>query len=274
MLSRRIITAAILIPLALAGLFLLSQRAWGIASAVFIAIGAWEWGTISRWGRSGRAAFVGLVALSCLLFLWLGATQSGGLRGGALVGIWGAAVALWMLGALPWLAFGWHARSAVLLVVAGWWVLVPAWLAVVALQPAPGLLLALLATIWVADSGAYFVGRRFGRRKLAPRVSPGKSWEGVFGALLCVAVYLWIVEAVAPGLVVRDRFGGALVFLEAMVVLSIIGDLFESWMKREAGVKDSGWILPGHGGVLDRIDSLTSALPAAALYVFLNAPTP
>lgn len=269
MLLRRILTAAVLVPLALAGLFLLSVRDWAIASGVFVLVGAWEWGSIAGWGTVTRAAFTAVVAATfAAVILWVLPAADGFAQWGPLV--WGIAVAFWVFAALPWLAMGWHVRSPVVLALTGWWVLVPAWLAVVAMQPEPGRLLVILATIWVADSCAYFVGRRFGRHKLAPRVSPGKSREGVAGALAGVAVYFAIVEAVSPGVIGRGAWPGVLLFLEAMVVLSIVGDLFESWMKREAGVKDSGWILPGHGGVLDRIDSLTSALPAAALFAFLQ----
>jgi phosphatidate cytidylyltransferase len=157
--------------------------------------------------------------------------------------------------------------------VAGWLVLWPTWLALVLLREAsPWLLLALAALVWVADICAYFAGKRFGRRKLAPRVSPGKTWEGVIGALVGVVVYGAILVAVAAGredslgpLLARGAGVPAVSVMVVLAAFSIVGDLFESWMKRGAGLKDSSALLPGHGGLLDRIDALTSTLPLAAL---------
>jgi phosphatidate cytidylyltransferase len=141
-------------------------------------------------------------------------------------------------------------------------VLLPTWLALGYLREiSPNLLLAILMVVWVADSAAYFAGRQFGKRKLAPAISPGKSWEGVWGALAGVTLFG------AMAAVLASASWWLIVAFWVMTVLSIVGDLFESWMKRVAGIKDSGAILPGHGGVLDRIDGLTSTLPAAALCV-------
>ena len=118
----------------------------------------------------------------------------------------------------------------------------------------------------VADIAAYFAGRRFGRRKLAPQISPGKTWEGVIGAFVAVLIYGSVASFVLqPSANIHDRLV-TLIFVAALTVLSMAGDLFESWIKRCAGAKDSGSLLPGHGGMLDRIDSLTAALPFAALY--------
>jgi len=133
-------------------------------------------------------------------------------------------------------------------------------------------LLSLLAIVWIADTAAFFFGRRFGRHKLAPTISPGKTWEGVAGGLLAVVVYVTVLQftgiaAVGP---LAGWAGWPLAVLIA--ALSVVGDLFESLIKRRAGAKDSGTLLPGHGGVLDRIDGLTSTLPVAALalYVYLS----
>jgi phosphatidate cytidylyltransferase len=127
-------------------------------------------------------------------------------------------------------------------------------------ERSPWLLLGVMALVWIADTAAYFAGRRFGRRKLAPGISPGKSWEGVAGAGIALVLYASAISAAIVGL----RIPGALILAAALLYFSILGDLFESWMKRLAGVKDSGTILPGHGGILDRIDALTAALPIAA----------
>jgi phosphatidate cytidylyltransferase len=157
------------------------------------------------------------------------------------------------------------------LAIVGWLVLIATWVAVVALQTrSPGLLLAMMAIVWIADTAAYFAGRRFGRRKLAPSISPGKTWEGVYGALAAVAIYaLLLLPLAAAAGYTRPLDGIAAAIWVALALLltglSIIGDLFESQLKRQRGVKDSGAILPGHGGVLDRIDALTAAMPPAAL---------
>ena len=161
--------------------------------------------------------------------------------------------------------------SRPLLAIVGWLVLIATWVAVVALQTrSPGVLLAMMAIVWIADTAAYFTGRRFGRRKLAPSISPGKTWEGVYGALAAVAIYaLLLVPLAAAAGFTRplDAIAAAIWVALALLLtgLSIIGDLFESQLKRQRGVKDSGAILPGHGGVLDRIDALTAAMPPAAL---------
>ncbi len=177
--------------------------------------------------------------------------------------------AFWTLVAPLWLRGHWNVRNPVVLGIVGLIVLLPMWLALVRLQAAPWLLLLFMSIVWIADTAAYLAGRTWGRRKLAPRISPGKSWEGVLGAAVALGAYyvlLWVLVpvgerpfAAVPGLLV---FAGIL-------ALSIEGDLFESWMKREAGVKDSGQLLPGHGGILDRIDGLTSTMPAAALALHL-----
>jgi phosphatidate cytidylyltransferase len=162
---------------------------------------------------------------------------------------------------------GWRVRQPLLLMIAGWLLIVPTWLALVRLQAEPWILLAVLGVVWVADSAAYFAGRTFGRRKLAPSISPGKTWEGVAGAAIAVAVYYALVWYFGfRGMTFGIGLAAALL-VTCLLPLSILGDLFESWIKRQAGVKDSGTLLPGHGGVLDRIDALTSTLPLAALVV-------
>jgi phosphatidate cytidylyltransferase len=190
----------------------------------------------------------------------------------ALVPIYAAALVFWLGGAPLWLRRQPRAPAPALVLAVGWIVLIPTFLALVHLRNIhPASLLAFMVVVWVADIAAYFAGRRFGRRKLAPTVSPGKTWEGLYGALAATAVFAlaWIAWAPrhAPALV-RD-LPWSPVWMVGLVValtaLSVVGDLLESAMKRQAGLKDSGRILPGHGGVLDRIDALTAVLPAAAL---------
>jgi phosphatidate cytidylyltransferase len=142
-------------------------------------------------------------------------------------------------------------------------VLVPSWLALARLQTDPAKLLALLGVIWLSDTAAYLAGKTWGRHKLAPSISPGKTWEGVAGAVGAVGVYYVVLSKLTPDWGWWEGFDGVFLFA-SVTVMGITGDLFESWLKRQAAVKDSGSLLPGHGGVLDRIDSITAALPFAA----------
>ena len=174
---------------------------------------------------------------------------------------WGAVVPLW-------LARGMQRRPPVLLAAAGLVVLVPAALALLALQPGP--LLAILGLVWISDTAAYVIGRAFGRRKLAPRVSPGKTVEGAAGAILASLAYAVILAVSMPAIGAHVKGFAWMPYAAGATVLclaGILGDLFESGAKRQAGVKDSGKLLPGHGGILDRIDSACAALPVGALLV-------
>jgi phosphatidate cytidylyltransferase len=154
------------------------------------------------------------------------------------------------------------ARGPLFTSITGFLVLLPTWLALTHLRSIhPYLLLALVMTVWIADSAAYFAGKAFGRHKLVPEISPGKTWEGVGGALVAVALY---------GFVLCKLLGfdyWLIPGLWMLTIMSIIGDLFESLLKRNVGIKDSGSILPGHGGILDRIDGLTAMLPIATFYI-------
>ena len=170
-----------------------------------------------------------------------------------------AAVLFWVIIAPIWLARGVSLQHRIALLAAGFIILVPAALALAALPPLQ--VLAVLVLVWVADTAAYFVGRAWGRRKLAPSISPGKTWEGAWGGLAGALAYAIICGGLAGGVAWIPLVAGAAL----LAVLSIVGDLFESAAKRQAGVKDSGTLLPGHGGILDRIDSATATLPLAAL---------
>jgi phosphatidate cytidylyltransferase len=228
-----------------------------------ILAGAREWGRLAGWSTAGVSAFMTLVAASGAILLWFGLREPAGARVVATVST--GALVFWLFAALPWLARLRHVRGHLPMAMAGWWVLVPAWVAGAWLQARPWLLLALLAVVWISDTCAYFAGRAFGRHKLVPAISPGKTWEGVGGAVLGVLAFLLVLGlARPPGLPGLLTAGAAGAFL-GLTALGILGDLFESWIKRSAGVKDSGTLLPGHGGVLDRIDALTASLPLAAL---------
>jgi phosphatidate cytidylyltransferase len=271
-LKTRILTAIVLIAVTLAALFWLPPLGWGAVTLAVVAAAALEWADLCGYARPARVAFVAIaVGIGAeLLFMF----ASGREWPAALTLVaCGAATLFWLAVAPAWLASGWRVESKPALAVTGWLVLLAWWVALVQLQArSPALLLAAMAVVWIADTAAYFAGRAFGRRKLAPSVSPSKTWEGVWGALIATAAYALAIAWLAPGLV---RSSGhavlATVLLVAAVLaltaLSVVGDLFESLLKRQRGVKDSGRLLPGHGGVIDRIDALLAAMPPAALLV-------
>lgn len=271
MLKTRVITALVLVALLLPSLFYLPQSVWALLVAGFIGVAAWEWGALLGWQGRARLVLGGVTGLSCALLSRMDpqACGIGDFQPGQfwVFLIYGASALFWGLLMPFWLRTKWQVSGAFGLIV-GAVVLIPTWLAMVQLRAiAPAVLLAVFAVVWMADIAAYFSGRAFGKHKLAPTISPGKTWEGAFGAIIGVAVY---------GLLVRHFFMSELMPLMAWLVIlplltwiSIIGDLFESLLKRKAGIKDSSNILPGHGGVLDRIDSLTSTLPMVALFYLL-----
>lgn len=260
----RVITAAVLLPLFVGGIFYLETAWWIAALMPLVLAGAWEWGGLSGFGGTGRWSYCALVLVSGLGILMAGYQWNMPVVTEA--SLWISTV-FWVVVAPLWLRLGWRPSHPLPLVLAGWMLLVPTWVALVRLQGTPWVLLAVLGVVWIADSAAYFAGRSWGRRKLAPAVSPGKTWEGVAGAAVAVAVYHAVVWNF--GFSHHAPTGGfaAILLVAALFPLSILGDLFESWIKRQAGVKDSGRLLPGHGGVLDRIDALTSTLPLAALII-------
>ena len=254
MLKQRLITALILLPLFFLALYFLPVVPWVILTLAIALIGAWEWGGIAGYSSKERWFYV-MATLVVALVLWVWGEIG---RGAAFA----LAALFWLLPAWLWFLFQWRLKNALGLAFLGWLVLLPTWLALGYLrEKGPNLLLVILMVVWLADSAAYFVGRRFGRHKLAPAVSPGKSREGVYGALAAVTLF----GALLVKLVLASWWLIAAFWM--MTFLSIVGDLFESWLKRVAGIKDSGTILPGHGGVLDRIDGLTSTLPVAAMCV-------
>ena len=272
MLGTRILTAVILVFLVLAALFMLPPLGWGAISLLVIVVAAAEWADLAGLRKATWLSFVaGTLLTGAALLL---APSSGFARGwpdGIVLVACGTATLFWLFVATPWLARRWRPESRLATAIAGWVVLIGAWVAVVELQAhSPWLVLAAMAIVWIADTAAYFAGRAFGRHKLAPQVSPGKTWEGVYGALAAVAAYALVLVplAKAGGYSGADSPLAVVVWVAlalGLVALSIVGDLYESLLKRHAGVKDSGRLLPGHGGVLDRLDAMLAAMPAAAL---------
>jgi phosphatidate cytidylyltransferase len=277
LLRTRVITAAIVLLVLVGMLFFASALAWSLFVLAIAFAACWEWSRMAGLSPRGRSVFLIASGALGVVFWLLYARQAENL-------FMSAASTAFVFAALFWFAAAplWLARKArpgpVACAVTGWIVVWPTWFAFVALRDAsPWLLLAIAAVVWVADIAAYFAGKRFGRHKLAPAISPGKTWEGVIGALAGVAVYgavlAWVAQAWATPL--TSVFGTSLglpviAALLALAVLGVVGDLFESWMKRGAGLKDSSSLLPGHGGILDRIDALTSTLPLAAFALSLR----
>lgn len=260
MLKQRVITALLLVFLLGAVLFFLPGGYVPLAFAVVVACAGWEWVRLMQLENSAGYLFAIALMLVCWQIL-VGVPES-------VTSIFGISAVFWLLGAPLWFRQKWKlAGNDAFGYGIGLLVIVPMWLAMVVLfRASPWLLLAVMAICWVADISAYFVGRRFGRRKLAPNISPGKTWEGVAGGVVGVLIYGGIVLSFSP-LKAHWTIGlfGTLMVLLMLTAVSVAGDLFESLLKRQAEIKDSSQLLPGHGGVLDRIDSLTSTLPLAAL---------
>ena len=261
--ATRIIAAAVMAPVAiLSVLYLPTPYLAGLVAAIMM-LGLWEWALLSGLQETlPRACYLVANALVMVALVWAAGPKLYTLK---LISVIGAA---WWLLALLWLknfqfAAGDSAFSRALKLLAGSLSVIPAWSALCWLhqsQPrGPGWALFAVAIIWAADTGAYFVGVRFGKHKLAPRISPGKSWEGFFGG---IAASLLLALIALPLLHLGWPSAPAFLLLTFVTMLiSVAGDLFESLLKRHASIKDSSDLIPGHGGVLDRLDSLLAALP-------------
>jgi len=257
-LRQRVPTALVMLALVCLVLFALPPAATLVLILIAFLFGAWEWSAFVAPTRRGiRAAFVALIGLGVLV-AWQATAGRDGLT--ALL----VAAGVWWLVALLWITRGPGRAGPVLAAVAGVAALVPTAVALGRLRgvdpQGAGVLLFSLAVIMAADVGAYFAGHRWGRLKLAARVSPGKTWEGVIGGLVASLLVAWGGAALFgwPSSVIVPLALGAAAF-------SVVGDLMESLLKRHSGLKDSGHLLPGHGGVLDRIDSLTAGVPVFTL---------
>lgn len=270
MLKARVLTAMGLLALFVAALFFLPDLLWAALTLAVILIGSLEWASIA--GYSRRYGVVYLLATLGLAMVLFAAVKTGMLQSREALFLYSVPALFWLVAVPCWLALGWRVKHPAALALVGWILLIPGWLAINELRSmSPMLLLGLMGVVWIADSAAYFTGRRFGRHKLAPAISPGKTWEGVAGALCAVAVYaaLWGLGTPINTGLKNNMISAGWIWITlafwGLTVVSILGDLFESAMKRQAGLKDSGNLLPGHGGILDRIDSLISTLPLAAM---------
>ena len=251
MLKQRLLTAIVAVVVLLTVLFVAPTWIARLVIAGLFVAAAWEWSAfLGLRAAPGRYAFVAIIALAQVL-LWQAVPDvQRYVPLGIASGVWWCVALAWLFafptpipGPVAWLS--------------GALVLLPAYLALDWLyMQSPLLLLGMLLIVWLADIGAYFAGRQFGRVKLAPKISPGKTWEGVFGGL-CVVLLATTAAAVYLGL----SLAVLLPFCAAVALLSVVGDLTVSMFKRHAGVKDSGSLFPGHGGILDRIDSVCAASP-------------
>jgi phosphatidate cytidylyltransferase len=296
MLKQRVITALILFGTLLLTLWVDAMWPFALLSLLLIAAAGWEWSRLNgapgwrAWVLGASVAGVGLgLAQRWLMPVWHTSPPGVGgsfghqhILGEALVGffvpacVWWVAAALWMVGGAAALRYGsqhWRSVPMTLRALLGLGLLVLAWLALSEAKfQGLNFLLSTLCLVFAADIGAYFGGRTFGRRKLAPTISPGKSWEGVIAGALATqalaAAWVWADQHFGvdgPSLYSHLLQGlgmtGLILAVVALTAMSVVGDLFESLVKRQAGAKDSSQLLPGHGGVLDRIDALLPVLP-------------
>lgn len=255
MLRQRVITALVLAPCVILVILFIPHPITAAVLSLLVVAGAWEWSAFPGFAQySARLAYVAFIAL-CLVATWYVGVDNA--RSDVMLY---ASLAWWIV-ALLWIAVAPSKVNRATAALAGLFVLVPVWVALVRLHAeGPQLLLFLLLLVVAADIGAYFAGRAFGKHKLAPKVSPGKTWEGVCGgllaALLMAAVGVWWFDmSTVP----------FMILCLVVAIASVVGDLTESLFKRHAGLKDSGSLLPGHGGVLDRVDSVTAAAPVFVL---------
>lgn len=253
MIAQRVKTALVLAAGLVLVLFVAPKWLSGVLLALFVSVGAWEWSRLAGLKQDGRRATYVIVGIL------VGLVAADLSRRGALGALQGLDVAVWVVALIWMLRFpvsvprAFSAASGLLVLPLGWLFLM---ILLTGTGWGPDWALFLFALVAAADVGAFFCGRAFGRHKLAPAVSPGKTWEGVAGGLVCAALVglggaVWFGLATLPAIVIGAGVAG----------FSILGDLTVSMLKRDAGVKDSGSIFPGHGGVLDRIDSLLAAIP-------------
>jgi phosphatidate cytidylyltransferase len=275
MLLQRVITALALVALLVPALLADSLLPFAGLTLLMIGCAGWEWGRLNGLPQAGALALGLVVALGCAAAWGAGWAES------APSAVWWLAVVGWMLGGGVALRAGptqWPRLPRWARLLVGWLMLSLAWLALAAAkQHGVGFILSALCIVWAADISAYFGGRAFGRRKLAPSISPGKSWEGVWSGMLGAGLLAWgwlSLEAVWPAIgpsafasILQQRgIAGLVLGIVALCAFSVVGDLMESLAKRAVGAKDSSRLLPGHGGVLDRVDALLPVLPAVMAF--------
>lgn len=321
MLKQRILTALVLLPLMLGMLFFANSGIWAIFASLIALLGLWEYGRLCHLTQiqQVRYLFSSIVLGLCLyfikfssLFLRFYLPRSDILRPLVItsVSIFTALVLIFWLLIVPlWLKHKWKLHPNLLAMAVGWLLILPFWLALIKFGPhslpewlgrwhdstqdltnriilvMP--LLIVMSIVWVADISAYFIGRAIGKHKLAPIISPNKSWEGAIGAVVCTSCYISILSIVFKQSAIFEysavfeysvihrlfdlKYSVLLTLTIILTIVSILGDLLESWLKRAAGVKDSSALLPGHGGILDRTDSLLAVLGVSLTLLYLTS---
>ncbi|EPL6456073.1 MULTISPECIES: phosphatidate cytidylyltransferase [Providencia] len=274
MLKYRLLTAIVLIPIVIAALFLLSPANFGLVVIAVSALGAWEWAQFAGWHSQVKRVGLAIVFAAILLAMQFSIPDITSLSNAPIIlyGLWAGLV--WWVAAIvlvvTYPASASWGKSVIIRLLFGVLTIIPFYCGMMALRTvgyqndtAIGAwwLLYVMLLVWGADSGAYAFGRTIGRNKMAPKVSPGKTWEGLVGGLITAGVISWVFSAYAPIPAMPDYL---LVTSIIVVVVSVFGDLTESMFKRQSGIKDSSHLIPGHGGILDRIDSLTAAIPVFA----------
>lgn len=274
MLKYRLLTAIVLIPIVIAALFLLSPANFGLVVIAVSALGAWEWAQFAGWHSQVKRVGLAIVFAVILLAMQFSIPDITSLSNSPIIlyGLW-AGLVWWIVAIVLVVTYPASAswgKSVIIRLLFGVLTIIPFYCGMMALRTvgyqndtAIGAwwLLYVMLLVWGADSGAYAFGRTIGRNKMAPKVSPGKTWEGLVGGLITAGIISWVFSAYAPIPVMPDYL---LVTSIIVVVVSVFGDLTESMFKRQSGIKDSSHLIPGHGGILDRIDSLTAAIPVFA----------
>ncbi len=261
MLKTRIITALLLMPLVLFCLFGAGQTGWAAFCVFVCSLAGWEWGRLT--GLDSRKSVVVGVGVLLAASLWVAFP----VPSEVVLALDVFSLVFWCAVVPVWLKQKWSLAKFPLALPLGLLILLATLSGLIrwqALANGPYMLLAVLAIAWVADTAAYFSGRAFGKHKLAPSISPGKTWEGVVGALVAMAIYGVILDSIRIPLLSAISLPVLVVGLWLITTVSVIGDLLESLFKRQVGLKDSSNLLPGHGGVLDRIDSLLAVVPVAS----------
>ncbi|BBU98625.1 phosphatidate cytidylyltransferase [Providencia hangzhouensis] len=274
MLKYRLLTAIILIPIVIAALFLLSPANFGLVVIAVCALGAWEWAQFVGWHSQAKRIGLAVVFAAILLAMQFFISDINQFSSEPMIlyGLW-AGLIWWGIAIILVVTYPASAswgKSVVIRLLFGVLTIIPFYCGMMVLRTVgyqsdtffgAWWLLYVMLLVWGADSGAYAFGRTIGRNKMAPKVSPGKTWEGLVGGLITAGIISWLFSAFAPIPVMPDYL---LVTSIIVVVVSVFGDLTESMFKRQSGIKDSSHLIPGHGGILDRIDSLTAAIPVFA----------
>lgn len=274
MLKYRLLTAIVLIPIVIAALFLLSPANFGLVVIAVCALGAWEWAQFVGWHSQAKRVGLAVVFAAILLAMQFSISNINQFSSEPMVlyGLW-AGLIWWVIAIILVVTYSASAswgKSAIIRLLFGVLTIIPFYCGMMVLRTVgyqsdtffgAWWLLYVMLLVWGADSGAYAFGRTIGRNKMAPKVSPGKTWEGLVGGLITAGIISWLFSAFAPIPVMPDYL---LVTSIIVVVVSVFGDLTESMFKRQSGIKDSSHLIPGHGGILDRIDSLTAAIPVFA----------